>query len=219
MESVLDKINVDINLMLINGGLMKGRYEDDVIKTIKFGTINMWFSLTLFACLTIKWMILIFYDEESLLTNYFGEFMQYFGPKVIVDSIAIIIFGNSVILIILFYFSSINCKKMLFWLDHMEFDNETRSFHKLGLNDSDSKRFTNQFSLLWFIIQRVAHFLAFITLVVDLISFLIFKNEYYFYYLISIIVFVLGIWNFAYDWCALVLILYQVNKKLIILLN
>ena len=155
MESVLDKINVDINLMLVNGGLMKGRYEDDVIKTIKFGTINMWFSLTLFVFLSIKYTILMFCHEDSLLAIYLGEFMQYFGPKVFVDSIVTIAFGNSTIFIMLFYFSSKNCKKMLFWLDHMEFDNETRTFHKLDLNDSDSKRFTNQFALLWFIIEKV----------------------------------------------------------------
>ena len=219
MESVLDNTNVDINLILTKWGLMKGRYQDGVIKTTKFGTVSMWFSFALFAFLTIKWTILMFSDEESLLANYLGEFTQYFCPKVVGDFIVIIIFGHSAISIMLFYFSSKNCEKMLFWLDHMQFDNETRSFHKLGFNDSDSKRFTNQFALLWFIIQRVVNFLAFITFITDLTSFLIFKNEYYFYYLTSISIFALGIWNFAYNWCALILILYQVNKKLIIMLN
>ena len=219
MEFVLDKTNVDINSMLTNWGLMAGRYQDGVIKATKFGIINMLFSFTLSAFHTIKWMILIFCDEESLLANYLGEFMQYFGPKVVVDFMMIIIFGRSAILIMLFYFSSKNSKKMLFWLNHMQFDNETRCFYKLNLNDSDSKRFTNQFALLWFITQRVALFLAFITFIVVLISFLIFKNEYYFYYLTSIFVFALGIWNNTYNWCALILILYQVSKKLIVMLN
>ena len=219
MESIFDKTDVDINSMLTNWGLMKGRYEDGVIKTNEFGIINMRFSLTLFAFLTIKYTILMFYHENSLLAIYLGEYMQYFSPKVFGDLIVAIIFGISAIFIMLFYFSSKNCKKMLFWLDYMQFDNETRCFHKLHLNESDSKRFTNQFALLWFIIQRFVYFLTFITLIADLISFLIFKNEYYFYYLTSIFLFVLGAWNFVYNWCALILILYQVNKKLIILLN
>ena len=219
MESVLDKTNVDINSMLTNWGLMAGRYQDGVIKATKFGTINMWFSFTLFAFLTIKYTILMFCHEESLLANYLGEFLQYFGPKVVVDFMAIIVFGNSAILIMLFYFSSKNCKKILFWLDYMKFDNETRRFHKLNLNDFDSERFTNRFAFLWFIIQRIVHFLAFITFIVVLISFLIFKNEYYIPYLISIFVLALGVWNFVYNWCALILVLYQVNKELTIILN
>lgn len=45
----LDHINLDINSILINWGLMNGRYQDDVIRTDKFGILNMAFAFVLFT--------------------------------------------------------------------------------------------------------------------------------------------------------------------------
>ena len=215
MESVLDNTNVDINLMLINWGLLNGRYEDGVIKTTKQGIINRWFAFTLFTFLSIKYTLLMFIKEESEMAIYLGEFMQYFGPKIFVDFIAAVVCENSAILIMLFYMASKSADKMLFWLDHMEYDNETRCFYKLNLTISDSKRFTKRFALLWFIIKPVVHFLGFITFITILASFFLFRNNDHFYYLISIFVYSLGVWCFAYNWCVLTLVLYQVKVWLI----
>ena len=61
MNSTLDNINLDINTMLINWGLINERYQDGVIRTTKFGIINMAFALGLFSFEAIKWPILMFY--------------------------------------------------------------------------------------------------------------------------------------------------------------
>ena len=43
-----------------------------------------------------------------------------------------------------------NPKKMLFWLEHMQFDSENRCFNFLKLNQSDWKHFVKRMSLLFF---------------------------------------------------------------------
>lgn len=208
MDSTLDKVNLDINTMLINWGLMTGRYEDGAIKTAKFGQINMAFALIVFIFEAIKWSILIFFHEDSDVAIYLGEFAQYFGPKVVTDFIAIAEPVNSIIIILLYYFTS---NKMHFWLDHMKFNAETRSFDKLDLNASDSKRFTKRFALLWFIIKCVNNFSVVFTFCTMFGSFLVFKNQYHIYYFVSILIFSIGVWYLANQWFALPLILYQVN--------
>ena len=207
MES-LDKINLDVNTMLINWGLILGRYQDGVMRTTKFGIMNMGFTFALFLFEAIKWMTLIFYDEDSKLAIYLGEFAQYFGPKLVCDFIAAAEPVNSVIIISIFYLLS---NKMHFWLDHMEFDSESRSFKKLNLIVSDSKRFTKQFALLWLIIDKANYFLVSITFCAMFGSFLIFKNEYHLYYFISVFLFSVGVWYLGCHWFGLTLLLYQVN--------
>ena len=194
--------------MLINWGLMTGRYEDGVIKTTKFGLLKMVLLFTLYSYEGIKWNILMFYPEESQVACYFGEFLQYFGPKMVVDFILIAESVNSISLILLFYFLS---NRMLFWLDHMQFDNESRCFDKLNLNVSDSKRFTKQFALLLSIANKANYFLTSIAFIVPFASFLIFKHECYFNYIISISGFGIGIWYLVQHWFSLNLVLYQVN--------
>ena len=54
----LDKINSDIDSMLIYWSLMIGKYEDGVIRTTKLGTINMLFALTLFLFKTLNYNII-----------------------------------------------------------------------------------------------------------------------------------------------------------------
>ena len=109
-----------------------------LIRTTKVGQLNMVFALILFLFEAIKWFILMFCPKESEMSNYLGEFTQYYGLKVVVHFICCIEAVNSVILILLFYFMQ---NKMLFWLDHMELNAETRCFDKLNLNVCHSKRF------------------------------------------------------------------------------
>ena len=205
----LDKVDLNINKILIDCGLMYGIYEDGVIKTTKFGILNMAFTFTILAINAIKWSILIFFNEDSQVDIYLGEFSQYFGPKVVADTAAIVIFGYSTILVVLFYLMS---NRMMFWVDHMQFDSETRCFYKLNLNVCDSNRFTKQFALLWFIVKPLAYFLGLITGIVVLVSFLIFKHDNYEFNLPWILVFAIAIWKFGHNLMALLLILYQVNK-------
>ena len=190
MDFSLDKLNLDINSMLINWGLMTGRYEDNVMKTTKFGQLNMAFIFTLYLYEGIKWNFLMFYPEESQVALYLGEFLQYFGPKLVVDFILIAESVNSIVLILFFYFSS---NRMLFWLDHMQFDNKSRCFDKLNLSVPDSKRFIKQFALLLLIINKANYFLTWIAFIAPFASFLMFKHEYYFNYFISISGFAIGV--------------------------
>ena len=208
MDLSLDKINLDVNSMLINWGLMTGRHQDGVIKTTKFGKLNMAFAFTLFTFEAIKFTILMFYPEESQMAIYLGEWAQYFGPKIVVDFIVAAESVNSIVLISLFYFLS---QKMLFWLDHMAFDSETRCFKKLNLGISDSEEFTKRFALLWFIIKCVNYFLLMITIVAIFGSFLVFKHDHYFWIVNSIVIFNIGIWYLAHHWFSLTLVLYQVK--------
>ena len=118
-------------------------------------------------------------------------------------------------LVYLCYFIShlTNPRKMFYWLDHMQFNSETRCFHKLNLNVSDSKRFTKQFALLWFIISRFASLIIFIVFWAILVSFLVFKHDYYLYYFISIFLLIINAYYLLVGhWCGLTLILFQVKN-------
>ena len=216
MDLAFEKTDIDINSLLISWGLMPGKLSDGIIKTTKFGRFNMSFAFLLFSYETIKWIILMFYPEESQMSNYFGEFGQWFAPKLVADFILVVQPLNSIILILLFYFSLKNPDKMLFWLDFMDFDAESGRFYKLNLSESESKRFTKQFALMWFIQKRINYFLNLFTFAVILISFLLFKHDYYIYYLFSIIGFCIGVYYLANHWFNLTLILYQVYSLLIV---
>lgn len=189
MES-LEKLNLDINSMLINWGLMTGRYINGVINTSKTGIFNMAFAFTIFLFQSIKFAVLIYYPEDSQPSIYLGDLTPYFGPKVFTHFFASAESVNSVILILYFYFG---LKKMLFWLDHMQFDSESRQFYKLDLSVSDCKRFTNNFALLWFIIKRVNYLMMLLSFCAFSGSLMLFKHDHYLYYIISIIIFCIGL--------------------------
>ena len=139
---------------------------------------------------------------------YLGEVAQYFGPKLAVDLILVTESVNAIALISLFYLSS---NKMLYWLDHMQFDNESRSFYKLNLNVSDSKRFTKQFALLLSIINLTNNFLVITVFTLISASFLLFKYDYYIYYFISIALWCTNLWYLTHHRFSLSAILYQVK--------
>lgn len=134
----VDQSDLSINSWLIRWGLMSGEYKDGKINTTKFGLINQLFAFWLFVYAIIKWTILLFFPEDSLLANQLGEFAQWYGPKLITDVILNFTAVNSLLIILLFYFcANFNSKKMLFWLDFMEFDADNRRFKKMKLNNSD----------------------------------------------------------------------------------
>ena len=76
---------------------------------------------------------------------------------------------------------------MLFWFEHMQFDNENRCFNKLKLNQSDLKTFKRRMSLL-----RITYNIFVYSFFVIFVIFVIFANfstfkykyAYYFYYFI-----------------------------------
>lgn len=205
-----ENINIGINYLLISWGLMPGEYQNRIIKKTKFGLFNMLFVFILYLFTLIKWLILIFTPENSKLINYFGEFLQYFGPKVFVDFVCIFGTSNFIMLFLLFYYSSKYPEKMLFWLDHMQFDSKSRCFNKLSLSKFENEKLTKQFALSWFIINRINYFLSLITFIIVLVSFFLFKHNYYLSYFISIIGFSILIWYNATQWFGLTLILYNV---------
>ena len=215
MDLALEKTNIDINSLLISWGLMPGEYHNGVIKTTKFGLFNMWFAFLLFSWESIKWIILMFYTENSQIAIYLGEWHQYYGPKLVVDIAAASETLNSIALISLYYFSLRNQKKMLFWLDFMDFNSETRFFYKMNLRESESKKFTKQLALMWFILKQINYFLDLFSFATFLISFLLFKHDHYVYYLISIFSFSISVYYLANHWFGLTLILYQVNNIII----
>ena len=152
----------------------------------------------------------MFYPIDHLITNYLDDFAYFFGPKLIVDFIIDLVALNSIILIILFYFCSKFSKNKFGWLKFMHFDSESQSFDKLDLNAINLQKFTDQFKMIWSIVQRLNYFLVLITFSVFIISFLIFKHEYYFCYFFSIITFSIGVQYFVAHWFGLTLILFQV---------
>ena len=121
--------------------------------------------------------------------NLLGDWSYFYGPKLLVDLITLILAIYVLLVFLLFYFSSKNPKKMLFWLEHMQFDNENRCFNKLKLNQSDLKTFKRRMSLL-----RITYNIFVYSFFVIFVIFVIFANfstfkykyAYYFYYFIWI---------------------------------
>ena len=211
MEKLIEKTNLDINLWLINWGLMRGECHNGIIKTTKFGLINQLFATLLFSFELIKWIILIFNPAGSQMAHYLGEFGPNLGPKLILDTMIILECINSLILI--YYFGS-KCSNK-FWLDFMHFDVENRCFDKLDLNEINSKKFIKQFALAYFIIEKINYLQTFITFSLILLTFFIFTNKYHLYYIISIIMFCTGVWYLTHHWFGLLMIFFQVINEII----
>lgn len=208
MKKIIENTNLDINLWLINWGLMRGEYHDGIIKTTKFGVLNQLFASLLFSFELIKWIILLYNPEDSQVTHYLGDFGPNIGPKVILDTTIILECINSLILIC--YFSSKCTSK--FWLKFMHFDFDNRFFDKLDLNEIDSEKFINQFALVNFLIKNINYLLSLITFSLILLTFFVLTNKYHFYYITSIIMFSIGVWYLTHHWFGLLMIFNQVIK-------
>ena len=210
INKLIENIDLNVNSWLINWGLMRGEYHERAIRSTKFGLINQLFTFWLFVYTIIKWTTLIFHPIESQLSIYLGEWAHWFGPKIIVDVILVFQPMNSLFLVWLFFVGSKNPKRMLYWLDLMEFDDENRCFRNLNLNKIDSKRFIKQFAILRLMFKILVNSCVFITLITQVVSFFLFKNEHHLYYFISFVTFAIEEWYFVNHWFSLIMVLYQV---------
>lgn len=188
MDRFIRKSNLSINLWLIKCGLIRGQLNNGIIKSTKFGLVNQWFSflLVLFNC--IKWTIQLFSPKGSEMANLLGNWGIFLGPKIIVDLIIIIAAIYLLVVMLLFHLASKN-PKMMFWLESFEFDNETRNFSKLDLNQSNSKMLIQRMALLRLIWNLFIY--SFIPFFVAIEFYCIFKYQknYKINYIISILIF------------------------------
>ena len=188
-EQSFKKSNLDINSWLINWGLLSGEYKDEVFTITKFARFNNWFSCSLFALTMIKATTLMFNDKQSQISIYLGEWSDWFGPKMVTDSILIVQPLNSLILFFIFYSASRNPKKLLLWLDFMRFDNDLQSFVKLDLNEADSKKYIKQFAISRVIVKDICYSVTYLSMLVLIVSLFYFENRNHFFYAISFIFF------------------------------
>lgn len=205
------KANLNMNSWLINWALLTGHYhaENGLIETIKFGLFNQWFTSAVLILSSIKWFTLMFYPQEHPIAFYLGNFAYYFGPKLVVETIACNVPLDSFVIILLFMFFARNPKKYLFWVDLMKFDYDNQLFPKLNLNESDSQRFVRRFQMSWLIVKPSMYFYIAITHLVHLASYFYIEESYNLYHFVYYYI------SFAQNiytiWFGMVMILYQVN--------
>lgn len=194
---------------------MFGHFHDGIIHSTKLTILN-WltaFCLTLFHI--IKWIIFLFSNQNSLLINLLGDFSYIYGPRLLVD--LIILFCEIFVLsiFIIFYFSSNQPKKMLFWLEQIEYDIINQRFSKLNLNQTNSKIFTRRISLLRINYNIFVYSLILIFFISANIAVFKFNKTYYLYYFISVVMHCPMFYINLSCIFGFVVILYQVNQYLI----
>lgn len=188
MEKLIENTNLNINSWLISCGLMYGHLQDGKIYFTKI-TICKWFiGLIISIFHAIKFTIFIFSTQDSITSDLLGDWSYFYGPKLLVNFILLFCKIYILFAFILFFFSSKHPKKMLFWLAKMNFDNDSH-FRKLNLNKFDLKTFTKRMSLLRIIYNGFVYSLILFLVISVNYSAFKYKKAYYFYYLISIIVF------------------------------
>ena len=139
MDKLAKKSNLDVNSLLINWGLLSGHLNDGIIEPTKFGRFNQWFTFLICLFTALKWSILLFTPKDSELVDLLGDWGYFFCPKLLIDFILIII--SIFIITVKFIFLFTSKQKMFYWLDVMEYDENTQSFNKLNLNETESKMF------------------------------------------------------------------------------
>ena len=207
---LLSNSNLNINSWFINWGLMTGYYHNGVVETTKFGRFNQLFCILICGLNLIKFAFLLFHPKKSRITNLLGDFTYFFGPKIIGNLILVLAMIYIFNLIMLFHFSSKHPKTML-WLKHMKYDETKRCFKKLGLNQSNSKKFTQRMSLLKVTLNCIIYSLLITFGVVSFYCVFRHQNHYYLNYIISIIL-IFPSSYFAINYLfGLLIILYQVS--------
>lgn len=183
MNELTDNLDLNINSWLINWGYLNGYLQERNIKTTKFGILNEWSCFLWISLTGIKWLILLLYPKETEIVNQLGDWGYFIGPKVFLD--LIIIIGTSHLLIIKLLFKlSLKNAKLFYWLEMMDSDNETESFHRANLNESDSKLFIKRISLLMFIVNWFTYSFMLLFVFVNCFSLLKYRNDYHLHYLI-----------------------------------
>ena len=190
MDELANESNLDINSLLIYWGLLSGHLHDGIIQPTKFGLINQWF--TFFICLftAIKWSILLLTPKESETVHLLGDWTIAFGPKIILDSIIIFLACYIITVKLIFIFASYHSKKMFYWLDALEYDEDNKSFNKLNLNETESKMFIRRLSLTIFLFRCVSYVFMISFYLANFMFVLIYRKGYYLNYLISLVIFI-----------------------------
>lgn len=189
MNKPIENTNLSITSWLLSCGLLYGHLQNGIIDSTKFAIFKWLIAFCLSIFTAIKWIFLLSTNQESQISNLLGDWAYFYGPKLLVDLILLFCAIFVLSIFILLYFSSKHPKRMLFWLEQMDFDNENRSFNKLKLNQSDSKIFIKRMSLLRIIYK--SFFCSFFAFFIISVNFSAFKRKksYYFYYFISSLAF------------------------------
>ena len=169
--------------------MLSGEYKDEVFITTKFARFNNWFSFWLFIITIIRWITLMFNEKESQTAIYLGEWSDWFGPKAVTNTMLVIQPINSLILFFVFYLAAKNPKKLLLWLDFMQFDNDSRCFTKMDLNQVDSQKYIKQFALPRLIVKHICYSVTYSSMIILIVSLYYFENRHHFFYGISFIFF------------------------------
>ena len=213
MKKLIENSNLNINSWLINWGLMKGYLHDGIVETTKFGRFNQWFCILICGFNLIKFTILLFHPKGSKISNLFGDFAYFFGPKIVTNSILVLAMIYVFNLIMLFHFSSKHPKAM-FWLNHIEYDQAKHCFKNLGLNQSDSKILIKRMSLLKVTLNCIVYSMISTFGIISLYCVFKYQSSYYLNYIISIITMFPPSY-FAINYLfGLLIILYQVSYLL-----
>ena len=124
---------------------------------------------------------------------------------IILDSIHCLIISS------LFCYCSMKPKKLLFWLELMEFDVDKKCFAKLKSNKSDSQLFTKVFAISITLGWRFTHLCVYSIFFAAVIPTYLYRKEYFFYYLISIICFTFQLHFIFGQAFALLMVIFQVS--------
>ena len=188
MDKLAKKSNLDVNSLLINWGLLSGHLNDGIIEPTKFGRFNQWFTFLICLFTALKWSILLFTPKDSELVDLLGDWGYFFCPKLLIDFILIII--SIYIITIKFIFLFTSKQKMFYWLDVMEYDENTQSFNKLNLNETESKMFIKRLSLSVFILRCFSYVSMILFYLVNFVFVLKYQKDYYLNYTISLLIFI-----------------------------
>ena len=202
----MDKLNLNINSLLINWGLMKGEFHDQTIKTTKFGLINNWFCFLITLFNLIRFTFYLFHPKTSLIIRQLGDFGWLIGPKLMLDVIIINIKINLLVLMLLFRFTN-----KLFWLDFMKYDYDKQSFIKMNLDNNGSQRFTERFAIIMSIVKMFSYFCVSFYIFINFLSLYLFENDYYLNYIISLIIHYVNAWYIIFHLFGLLAIIFQVK--------
>ena len=115
--------------------------HDGIIEPTKFGIFNNWFCFIYSFTASIKYFVQLFIPKGSEMVNQLGDWGYFIGPRVVINFISFLVILYIIFAEVLFIFASKHPKKMFYWIDAMEYNEENQSFDKLKLNEIDSKKF------------------------------------------------------------------------------
>ena len=205
---------LNINYWFISWGYLNGYLKDGQIVTTKFSQIYQWTSIIIMTLNAIKFATLLCNEKGSEISNQLGDWSYFLGPRIMINGIVTICSIYIINAIFLFKFCTRNLKKMFYWLNIMEYDDDIRSFHRMNLNDSDSQLFVKRMSLFILSIKCFSFLFTIGLVFVNFLSVFKYLNDYYINHFVSILLFVPPLHfciGFAFG---LPIILYLVRDKM-----